>query len=147
MSSLLNKAKDAMGGKSGGGSSTGGSGAGQQSGMEKGISGQAHTRKSSLPLSIITTDPTRHGQLTDISASQRSTTSPTRPAWATSTTTRSTSSPTARSTTRSPAVLAASKRHRGRKERRGPEFRCGGLMEAMRLRYGILTTYLPVKWY
>jgi hypothetical protein len=43
MSSLLNKAKDAMG-KSGG-SSGGGSGAGQQSGVEKGVSGQAHTRK------------------------------------------------------------------------------------------------------
>jgi hypothetical protein len=51
------------------------------------------------------------GLLTNLFAHQRSTTSPTRPAWATSTTTRSTSSPTARSTTRSPAVLAASKSH------------------------------------
>jgi hypothetical protein len=47
MSSLLNKAKDAMG-KSGG--SSGSTGAGQQSGVEKGVSGQAHTRKS-LPSS------------------------------------------------------------------------------------------------
>jgi hypothetical protein len=70
MSSLLNKAKDAMG-KSGGSSSTGGSGAGQQSGMEKGISGQAHTRMFSPPLissithylaSSLTSLPTRDRQ-------------------------------------------------------------------------------------
>jgi hypothetical protein len=47
MSSLLNKAKDALG-KSGG-SSGGSTGGGQQSGVEKGISGQAHTRKKLLP--------------------------------------------------------------------------------------------------
>jgi hypothetical protein len=46
MSSLLNKAKDAMGKSGGSSGSTGGSGAGQQSGIEKGVSGQAHTRKS-----------------------------------------------------------------------------------------------------
>jgi hypothetical protein len=44
MSSLLNKAKDALGKSGGSGGSTGG---GQQSGIEKGVSGQAHTRKSS----------------------------------------------------------------------------------------------------
>ena len=45
MSSLLNKAKDALG-KSGG-SGSGSTGGGQQSGVEKGVSGQAHTRKPS----------------------------------------------------------------------------------------------------
>lgn len=44
MSSLLNKAKDAMGKSGGSGSSSGG--AGQQSGAEKAVSGQAHTRMS-----------------------------------------------------------------------------------------------------
>ena len=46
MSSLLNKAKDAMG-KSGGSGGSGGSAPGQQSSVEKGVSGQAHTRTSS----------------------------------------------------------------------------------------------------
>lgn len=45
MSSLLNKAKDALGksGSSGSGHTEGGQ---QQSSIEKGVSGQAHTRKS-----------------------------------------------------------------------------------------------------
>ncbi|KAM0690967.1 hypothetical protein Q7P36_009737 [Cladosporium allicinum] len=47
MSSLLNKAKDAMG-KSGGSGGSGGSAPGQQSGVEKGISGQAHTQIDNL---------------------------------------------------------------------------------------------------
>ena len=49
MSSLLNKAKDALGksGSSGSGNTAGGQ---QQSGIEKGVSGQAHTRKFSIVL-------------------------------------------------------------------------------------------------
>jgi len=47
MSSLLNKAKDALG-KSGGSGGSSSGGGGQQSGAEKAVSGQAHTRKSSL---------------------------------------------------------------------------------------------------
>jgi hypothetical protein len=61
MSSLLNKAKD-LAGKSGG--SGGGSGGGQQSSVEKGVSGQAHTRTSSLisllPLSPIDNNCTHY---------------------------------------------------------------------------------------
>jgi hypothetical protein len=47
MSSLLNKAKDALG-KSGSGGSGHTEGGQQQSSIEKGVSGQAHTRKSPM---------------------------------------------------------------------------------------------------
>ena len=68
MSSLLNKAKDALG-KSGSSSGSGNTGGGQQSGIEKGVSGQAHTRMSLLPASfavhLLTQRPTEIDNLTD----------------------------------------------------------------------------------